>query len=251
MNRLDRPRQALAIGLAGLAGFVDATGFMANSGYFVSFMSGNTTRLAVNLAREPQLAVMPALILLGFLSGVVGGALVAARAGVWRKPAVLWLVAGLLLAGALLHQFGYAVPVLVMMVLAMGVLNNTFQRDGEVVVGLTYMTGALVRLGQGMAAAIIAREFVISGLRLAAIEKGIVIQARDLAKLKTWAQAFAIGFGGYSLSGAWRDDFAWWSMLVAVIFTWASAIDYARAAPQLLRSAESQGAAAAAAEATA
>ena len=40
-------------------------------------------------------------------------------------------------------------------------------------------------------------------------------------------------------------------MLVAVIFTWASAIDYARAAPQLLRSAESQGAAAAAAEATA
>ena len=157
MNRLDRPRQALAIGLAGLAGFVDATGFMANSGYFVSFMSGNTTRLAVNLAREPQLAVMPALILLGFLSGVVGGALAAARAGVWRKPAVLWLVAGLLLASALLHQFDYAVPVLVMMVLAMGVLNNTFQRDGEVVVGLTYMTGALVRLGQGMAAAIIGR----------------------------------------------------------------------------------------------
>ena len=118
------------------------------------------------------------------------------------------------------------------------------------------MAALVMLVGEGvcpgwMAAAIIAREFVISGLRLAAIEKGIVIQARDLAKLKTWAQAFAIGFGGYSLSGAWRDDFAWWSMLVAVIFTWASAIDYARAAPQLLRSAESQGAAAAAAKATA
>lgn len=116
------------------------------------------------------------------------------------------------------------------------------------------MAALVMLVGEGvcpgwMAAAIIAREFVISGLRLAAIEKGIVIQARDLAKLKTWAQAFAIGFGGYSLSGAWRDDFAWWSMLVAVIFTWASAIDYARAAPQLLRSAEPQGAAAAAAEA--
>lgn len=118
------------------------------------------------------------------------------------------------------------------------------------------MAALVMLVGEGvcpgwMAAAIIAREFVISGLRLAAIEKGIVIQARDLAKLKTWAQAFAIGFGGYSLSGAWRDDFAWWSMLVAVIFTWASAIDYARAAPQLLRSAESQGAAAAAAKAAA
>ncbi len=118
------------------------------------------------------------------------------------------------------------------------------------------MAALVMLVGEGvcpgwMAAAIIAREFVISGLRLAAIEKGIVIQARDLAKLKTWAQAFAIGFGGYSLSGAWRDDFAWWSMLVAVIFTWASAIDYARAAPQLLRSAESQGASGPAAKAVA
>ena len=102
------------------------------------------------------------------------------------------------------------------------------------------MATLVMLVGEGvcpawMAATIIAREFVISGLRLAAIEKGIVVQARDLAKLKTWAQAFAIGFGGYSLAGAWRDDFAWWSMLVAVIFTWASAVDYARVAPQLLR----------------
>ena len=86
-----------------------------------------------------------------------------------------------------------------------------------------------------MVAAIIAREFVISGLRLAAIERGIVVQARDLAKLKTWAQAFACGFGGYAAAGAWRNDFAWWSLLVALVLTWASAIDYARVAPQLLR----------------
>jgi uncharacterized membrane protein YoaK (UPF0700 family) len=37
------------------------------------------------------------------------------------------------------------------LVLAMGALNNTFQRDGEVTVGLTYMTGALVKLGLGLA----------------------------------------------------------------------------------------------------
>jgi uncharacterized membrane protein YoaK (UPF0700 family) len=36
------------------------------------------------------------------------------------------------------------------MVLAMGAVNNVFQRDGSVAVGLTYMTGALVRLGQGI-----------------------------------------------------------------------------------------------------
>ena len=102
------------------------------------------------------------------------------------------------------------------------------------------MATLVMLVGEGvfpgwMVAAIIAREFVISGLRLAALERGVVVKARDLAKLKTWAQALAIGFGGYSLAGAWRDDFAWWSCLVAVIFTWASAADYARVAPALLR----------------
>ena len=47
-----------------------------------------------------------------------------------------------------------------------------------------------------MVAAIVAREFLVSGLRLAAIERGIVIAARDLGKLKTWAQAVAVAVGG-------------------------------------------------------
>ena len=42
-----------------------------------------------------------------------------------------------------------------------------------------------------MVAAIVARELLISGLRQAAIERGVVIAARDLGKLKTWAQAIA------------------------------------------------------------
>ncbi len=46
MNRLDRPRQVLALAIAFLAGGVDAVGFLSADGYFVSFMSGNTTRLA-------------------------------------------------------------------------------------------------------------------------------------------------------------------------------------------------------------
>jgi phosphatidylglycerophosphate synthase len=47
-----------------------------------------------------------------------------------------------------------------------------------------------------MVAAIVARELLISGLRLAAIERGVVIAARDLWKLKTWAQATAAALGG-------------------------------------------------------
>ena len=37
---------------------------------------------------------------------------------------------------------------------AMGAENTTFERDGEVSIGLTYMTGALVKLGQRLAGAI-------------------------------------------------------------------------------------------------
>jgi len=36
----------------------------------------------------------------------------------------------------------------------MGVENAVFQRDGEIVVGLTYMTGTLAKLGQKLALAI-------------------------------------------------------------------------------------------------
>jgi CDP-diacylglycerol--glycerol-3-phosphate 3-phosphatidyltransferase len=101
--------------------------------------------------------------------------------------------------------------------------------------------GMLVMLvGEGVApawmvAAIVVREVLISGLRQAAIERGVVIAARDLGKLKTWSQAVAAGLAGFAAAGAWSDDVAWWALLVAVVLTWASGLDYARSAPQLFR----------------
>ena len=86
-----------------------------------------------------------------------------------------------------------------------------------------------------MVAAIVARELLISGLRLAAIERGVVIAARDLGKLKTWAQAIAAGLGGFAAAGAWSKDIAWWALLVALVLTWVSGLDYARVAPRMLR----------------
>jgi uncharacterized membrane protein YoaK (UPF0700 family) len=92
MNRMDRSRRRFAMALAGMAGFVDAAGYLSAGGYFVSFMSGNTTRLGVALGTGAG-AALPALLIAGFVAGVTAGALVALRAGPWRKPAVLALVA--------------------------------------------------------------------------------------------------------------------------------------------------------------
>jgi CDP-diacylglycerol--glycerol-3-phosphate 3-phosphatidyltransferase len=105
---------------------------------------------------------------------------------------------------------------------------------------LLVMATLIVLLGQDvfaawMVAAIVARELLISGLRQAAVERGVVIAARDLGKLKTWSQAVAGAVGGLAAAGAWSTDVAWWTLLVALVLTWVSGLDYARSAPQLLR----------------
>lgn len=151
MLRYDPGRRKLAIALSGLAGFVDAVGFLSANGYFVSFMSGNSTRLGVALGTSAKAALIPASLIASFLCGVTLGALVALKAGERRKPVILAMVSALLLIGAMARLLNHEAVMLAALVLAMGVINNTFQRGGEVTVGLTYMTGALVRLGQSLA----------------------------------------------------------------------------------------------------
>ena len=86
-----------------------------------------------------------------------------------------------------------------------------------------------------MVALILTREIAVSGLRLAAIERGVVMEARDLGKLKAWAQAVAAAVCGFAAAGLWSDDIAWWVLLFAVVLTWVSGLDYARVAPRVLR----------------
>jgi CDP-diacylglycerol--glycerol-3-phosphate 3-phosphatidyltransferase len=105
------------------------------------------------------------------------------------------------------------------------------------------LAALVMLLGEGvipawMVAAIVVREVLVTGLRQAAIERGVVLAARDLGKLKTWAQAVAAAVAGFAAAGAWTDRVAWWTLLVAVILTWISGLDYARAAPRLFSRAQ-------------
>ncbi len=155
MKDYSRKGVMLAATLSALAGYVDAVGFMTLGGFFVSFMSGNSTRLGVGLAlgEWDQAAIAFGLIAL-FVAGVVLGATVARRFGEERRSAVLAAEAVLLLIGAGLCTAGWREAGMVAVVLAMGVENAVFQRQGDVGVGLTYMTGTLVRMGQRIATAL-------------------------------------------------------------------------------------------------
>lgn len=89
-----------------------------------------------------------------FVLGVVIGATTARRFGEGRRSAVLAAEAVLLLIGAGLCAAGWREAGMAAVVLAMGVENAVFQRQGDVGVGLTYMTGTLVRMGQRIATAL-------------------------------------------------------------------------------------------------
>jgi len=154
MTRYDKRVIALAICLSGIAGYVDALGFLKLNGFFVSFMSGNSTRLAVGLARGAPAAAMAAGLIAIFVAGVILGSLTGHFAGGHRRPGVLGVVAFLLALAASLNALGAPRGAVIAMGLAMGAENAVFEEDGEVRIGLTYMTGTLVKVGQRLAVAL-------------------------------------------------------------------------------------------------
>ncbi|MCD5996579.1 DUF1275 domain-containing protein [Pseudomonas sp. CDFA 602] len=139
---------ALAASLSVLAGMTDAIGFMA-TGDFVSFMSGNTTRLAVAIS-EGDLGTMYRLVL-AIVIFIVGNALgiIVARMGGRRALPLLMSIATLLCAAAA-WPLQDNILALVWAILAMGMLNAAVEQVNGLAVGLTYVTGALSRFGRGL-----------------------------------------------------------------------------------------------------
>ena len=150
-----RRNVVLACMLSALAGYVDAIGFLQLGGLFVSFMSGNSTRMGVSLAEGQWLSAAEALGLIAlFVIGAAAGSLIVLGRGANRQPWLLLVEALLLAAAALCYAFGLSNVAVAAIVLAMGTENAVFQIDGGAGLGLTYVTGALVKVGQLVAAAL-------------------------------------------------------------------------------------------------
>jgi uncharacterized membrane protein YoaK (UPF0700 family) len=150
-----RRNVALACALSALAGYVDSIGFLHLGGLFVSFMSGNSTRLGVSLAQGHWWNAAEALGLVAlFVAGAACGSLIVLGRGANRQPWVLLAEAALLAVAALCYSWGLSNAAVAAMVLAMGLENAVFQIEGGAGLGLTYVTGALVKVGQLLAAAL-------------------------------------------------------------------------------------------------
>ena len=181
----------LGAALSSIAGFVDAVGFLMTGGFFVSFMSGNTTRLAIGIAEAARQAALAGALLVAFVGGAVVGALAGRAAGRRRRVAALGLVTVLLAAGAGLAAIGADLAAVFAVALAMGAVNTVLADDGEVKVGLTYMTGNLVKLGLAIAAA-------LSGERETRWPQHLLLWLGLLAGAALGALAFA-GLGAAAL----------------------------------------------------
>jgi uncharacterized membrane protein YoaK (UPF0700 family) len=150
-----RRNLALACALSAMAGYVDGIGFLHLGGLFVSFMSGNSTRLGVSLAQAHWSNAAEAIgLILLFVIGAACGSLIVLGQGANRQPWVLLVEASLLALAALCDAVGLSNAAVAAMVLAMGLENAVFQIDGGAGLGLTYITGALVKVGQLAATAL-------------------------------------------------------------------------------------------------
>ena len=75
---------------------------------------------------------------------------------------------------------------------------------------------------------IIAREFIVSTLRIVAVSKNQIIAASHLGKIKTVLQVIGI------LAIILHFDFAYYFMLIATLFTIISGLDYVKNNIQLI-----------------
>ncbi len=179
------PALVLAGGMAFLAGATDAYGFVELRGLYVSFMSGNTTMLGMavgggNLARSGAIALLIGM----FVVGAASGEALFNVAGRFRTTAVV-LVVSIVLCIPLAFPGWTALA----LVLAMGALNAAMSKVGSAGVSLTYVTGALVKFGQGAGNWVTGRRADLSWLLQAPMWASLLAGSTAVATLQQFGTA--------------------------------------------------------------
>jgi uncharacterized membrane protein YoaK (UPF0700 family) len=144
--------------LAALAGVLGATAFTRSAGYFVTFMTGNAQRAVLGYFRDDvKLSVTAALLMLCFVAGVVVASVCRRHFWVAHPHGPTVLATFSLFAATVLalidegwQEVNLDFAPIMLVVFGVGALNTSFVKDGEVSVPLSYVTGTLVKMGQGI-----------------------------------------------------------------------------------------------------
>lgn len=148
-----RIQEKLAIFLAFIAGYTDATGLIQWKTY-VSFMSGNTTQLgAAFFSNKSGIIITSLTVVISFLIGIYSGTCLS----LWKKCSIktiaFYIVSGILMVYTLINYY-HPIPVILSVAIigfAMGVMNTIVTSVGNLKVNTDFVTGTLNSLAKNTA----------------------------------------------------------------------------------------------------
>ncbi len=151
MNRAQRALVPLAAALSGLAGMVNAIGFLAFGAVFLASPNANATVLGANLPDLTSVSLFAGGMIVSFLTGVIAVTMATHRATQFRRSMVLALATLLLAAGYLALGAEIAWLPAVLIAAAMGGIHCVFERDTVIFQEALSPSAQLIRFGETLA----------------------------------------------------------------------------------------------------
>ncbi|MDY0933161.1 YoaK family protein [Chryseobacterium sp. CFBP8996] len=146
-------QERLAIFLALIAGYIDATGLIQWKTY-VSFMSGNTTSLGAAISTSTSgIIITSVTVILCFLIGIYAGTCLSLSRKIKNQTLIFYLVSGILILYTIIAYF-FTVNKLSSIAIvgfSMGLMNTIVTSVGNQKVNTDFVTGTLNSLARNTA----------------------------------------------------------------------------------------------------
>lgn len=148
-----RMQERLAVFLALIAGYIDATGLIRWKTY-VSFMSGNTTSLGAAISTSKSgIIITSATVISSFLLGIYAGTCFSLWKRIKNQILTFYLVSGILIFYSIIAYF-YNINILAAIAIvgfSMGMMNTIVTSVGNQKVNTDFVTGTLNSLARNTA----------------------------------------------------------------------------------------------------
>ncbi|MBD3903865.1 DUF1275 domain-containing protein [Chryseobacterium sp. Ch-15] len=148
-----RIQEKLAIFLAFIAGYIDATGLIKWKTY-VSFMSGNTTSLGAAISTNKFGVIITSItVILSFLLGIYAGTCLSLSKRIKNSILIFYLVSGILIFYSFIDYFYNInnVSSVAIVGFTMGLMNTIITSVGNQKVNTDFVTGTLNSLARSIA----------------------------------------------------------------------------------------------------